>query len=104
VELQWPARAQPPALVPHPYRRHGDGQYQAAWSVTGNINYVALAGEFPTVNGVAQAGLTRFAVRALAPNKRAPIASSPPHPDADAVGRGSVRVQWKATWDMTTRP
>jgi hypothetical protein len=76
------------------------GQYQAAWSVTGNINYVALAGEFPTVNGVAQAGLTRFAVRALAPNKRAPIASSTLTPTLTRLGGGSVRVQWKATWDM----
>jgi hypothetical protein len=76
------------------------GQNQAAWSVTGNTNYVALAGEFPTVNGVAQAGLTRFALRALAPNKRAPIVSSGLTPTLTRLGGGSVKVQWQATWDM----
>jgi hypothetical protein len=35
-------------------------QYQAAWAVTGNARYVALGGEFPSVNGKAQAGLVRF--------------------------------------------
>jgi trimeric autotransporter adhesin len=76
------------------------GQGQAAWSVTGNANYVSFAGEFPYVNGVAQAGLTRFAIRALAPNKRAPIASSGLTPTLTKLGGGSVRLQWQATWDM----
>ena len=48
------------------------GQNQAAWSVTGNTSYVALGGEFPTVNGTAQQGLVRFAVRSIAPNKVGP--------------------------------
>ena len=30
---------------------------QAAWSVSGNSQYVVLGGEFPSVNGVAQQGL-----------------------------------------------
>ena len=34
------------------------GQAQAAWAVTGNSNYIALGGEFPSANGVAQAGLS----------------------------------------------
>jgi trimeric autotransporter adhesin len=76
------------------------GQGQAAWSVTGNSNYVSFAGEFPYVNGVAQAGLTRFAIRSLAPNKRAPIVSSGLTPTLTKLGGGSVRVQWQATWDM----
>ena len=29
------------------------GQDQAAWSVTGNANYISLGGEFPKVNGIA---------------------------------------------------
>ena len=48
------------------------GQSQAAWSVTGNTNYVVLGGEFPRVNGAAQQGLVRFAMKPLAPNKRRP--------------------------------
>ena len=38
------------------------GQNQAAWNVTGNGQYVVEGGEFPTVNGVGQQGLVRFAV------------------------------------------
>jgi hypothetical protein len=77
------------------------GQNQAAWTVSGNSEYVVLGGEFPTVNGVAQQGLTRFAVRAKAPNKRGPIrASGAPNPTAQALGGGQVRVTWQAAWDM----
>ena len=41
------------------------GQYQAGWNVTGTSNgdYVAFGGEFPSVNGVGQQGLVRFAKR-----------------------------------------
>ena len=42
------------------------GQSQAAWSVTGNADYVVVGGEFPTINGQAQQGLARFAVRSIA--------------------------------------
>ena len=39
------------------------GQYQAGWDVDGNNDYVVFGGEFPTVNGVGQQGLVRFARR-----------------------------------------
>ncbi len=39
------------------------GQSQAAWSVTSGAGYVALGGEFPTVDGRPQQGLTRYALR-----------------------------------------
>ena len=54
------------------------GQNQAAWSITGNDSYLSLGGEFPTVNGVAQQGLVRFAVRTVPgnPNKHGPELSS----------------------------
>ncbi len=45
---------------------------QAGWSVTGNKDYVAIGGEFPSVQGVAQQGLVRFAVKEKAPNKVGP--------------------------------
>jgi trimeric autotransporter adhesin len=76
------------------------GQYQAAWSVTGNSSYVVLGGEFPTVNGTAQQGLVRFAVRTIAPNRVGPVASSGLTPTATSQGNGTVRVVWRATWDM----
>ena len=49
------------------------GQAQAAWTVTGNSQYIVLGGEFPQVNGVNQRGLTRMGVAAVAPNKRGPL-------------------------------
>jgi hypothetical protein len=76
------------------------GQYQAAWSITGNSSYVVLGGEFPRVNGIAQQGLVRFAVSAIAPDRVAPQASSALTPTATAQGSGTVRVAWRATWDM----
>ncbi|WP_307796544.1 LamG-like jellyroll fold domain-containing protein [Actinomadura barringtoniae] len=75
-------------------------QYQAAWAVTGNADYVAMGGEFPSVNGKAQAGLVRFAVKDKAPNKTGPIASSLGAPTAVGLPGGKVRVSWKTTWDM----
>ena len=74
-------------------------QDQAAWSVTGNASYVAYGGEFPTVNGTAQAGLVRFAVKASAPNKVGPIPTSTLTPTVSALGSGQVAVSWTATWD-----
>ncbi|MFB4296090.1 LamG-like jellyroll fold domain-containing protein [Actinomadura sp. NTSP31] len=75
-------------------------QYQAAWAVTGNADYVAMGGEFPNVNGKAQQGLVRFAVKAKAPNKTGPQAADLGTPTATAMADGGVRVGWKTTWDM----
>jgi PKD domain-containing protein/concanavalin A-like lectin/glucanase superfamily protein len=75
------------------------GQFQGAWAVTGNSEYVALGGEFPRVNGVAQQGLTRFAVKSIATNKSGPIADELGTPAATALPTGYLRVAWKSTWD-----
>lgn len=76
-------------------------QYQAAWSVAGNDNYIVLGGEFPSVNGTAQQGLVRFAKRALAPNKRGPVrAAGAPTPTATAMTNGTIRLAWQAAYDM----
>ncbi|GAB3672559.1 hypothetical protein GCM10027589_42090 [Actinocorallia lasiicapitis] len=74
------------------------GQYQAAWTVVGNDQYIAMGGEFPTVDGRAQQGLIRMAVRSSAPGKVGPEAG--PAATASAVPGGGVRVTWPATWDM----
>ena len=76
------------------------GQSQAAWSVSGNSQYVVLGGEFPRVNGVAQQGLVRFAVPSLAPNKQGPMVSGANF-KASLLGfsNTSVRVAWPANWD-----
>lgn len=77
------------------------GQSQAAWSVSGNDDYVVLGGEFPRVNGVAQESLVRFAVRDLAPNNRGPVpAPNAPAPSARALTGESVRIGWQSAYDM----
>jgi PKD repeat protein len=75
------------------------GQGQAAWSVTGNDRYIAAAGEFPYVNGVAQYGLTRFAVTSIAPNKVGPVVNDELVPATASFMSGEARISWTATYD-----
>ncbi len=76
------------------------GQYQGAWSAAGNASYVVLGGEFPSVNGVAQQGLVRFAVKAIAPNKRGPVFGTTSAVTATSPLGGTAKVGWGALWDM----
>ncbi|MHA7278693.1 PKD domain-containing protein [Arthrobacter sp. MDT2-2] len=76
------------------------GQGQAAWSVTGNADYVVLGGEFPRVNGKGQQGLVRFAVRSIAPNKVGPtVTGAATNPTLTSTEAGRVTVKWTANWD-----
>jgi hypothetical protein len=73
---------------------------QGAWTVSGNSQYVVLGGEFPRVNGTAQQGLVRFAVRSIAPNKQGPVVTGTAlNPTATSSVAGTVRVGWRANWD-----
>jgi len=72
---------------------------QAAWSVTGNSNYLVLGGEFPIVNGVAQQGLVRFAKRSVAPNKMGPIYNATFNPNPISTDSGTVKVLFNSIWD-----
>ena len=72
------------------------GQFQGAWSLTGNADYIALGGEFPSVNGTAQAGLVRFAVGRIAPNRVGP-SSTTLTPSVVSLESGTVRVTWPTT-------
>ena len=77
------------------------GQSQAAWSVTGNGQYVVLGGEFPTVNGIGQQGLVRFAVAPTAPSLRGPMVTGGRFvPTLNAFSPGAVRVGFQANWDQ----
>ena len=69
---------------------------QAAWTVTGNGQYVVLGGEFPTVNGVAQQGLVRFAVEADRADKQGPLTGSNFKPERWSLAVRQARVAWLA--------
>lgn len=73
------------------------GAWQAAWSVVGNSQYIALGGEFTKANGKPQQGLVRYTIASNAPNKVGPegfpisgygVAASA----ADSKGKSTVRV------------
>ncbi len=76
------------------------GQSQAGWSTTSNQDYLLQGGEFPTVNGVGQQGLVRYAVPSLATKKQAPrVSGTAFNPTLLAVSNHAVRVKWQANWD-----
>lgn len=76
------------------------GQSQGPWAVSGNADYVAMAGEFRNVSGKPQQGLVRFAVRGLAPNTDGPrVAGANANPTLSYQSPGTVRVSWRANWD-----
>jgi hypothetical protein len=79
------------------------GMTQGAWSVTGNANYVVLGGEFPSVNGTAQQGLVRFALRAIAPNRQGPQGTAELKPTVAGAGSGSLLVTWRTAWDRDNK-
>jgi hypothetical protein len=79
------------------------GQYQAAWTVTGNSTYVVLGGEFPQVNGTGQQGLVRFAVKTTAPNKQGPQNVNELTPSLVALDGGTLRIGWPSAWDRDNK-
>jgi len=69
------------------------GQAQGPWSVAGNASYVVYAGEFTQVNNQPQQGLSRFAVKSIAPNKDAPeLLESSWSPTTESYSPGTVRI------------
>jgi hypothetical protein len=79
------------------------GQTQGAWSTAGTSQYLVLGGEFPRINGIAQQGLARFAVREIAPNLSGPMGYDTLKPTLTGVSRGTVRATWTAAWDRDNR-
>ncbi len=74
------------------------GQYQAAWSISGNDRYVVYAGEFPRVNGTAQQGLVRFALPGTAPSRMGPTGAGLT-PTVTSPAPGTARVVWQESHD-----
>lgn len=80
------------------------GQYQAGWNVAGNNDYVVFGGEFPSVNGVGQQGLVRFAIRPIAPADEGPrFVGGSIVPRLVPVSSTAVRVSWPAGYDRDSR-
>jgi hypothetical protein len=75
------------------------GQNQAAWTVEANDQYVVLGGEFRNVNGQRQQGLVRFTRKENAPNRQGPLRFDEVKPSLTPLGPGTVRVDWRASWD-----
>ncbi|QDP95167.1 PKD domain-containing protein [Microlunatus elymi] len=76
------------------------GAHQAVWSLTGNSQYLAAGGEFPTAGGKAQQGLVRFAISSIAPNKvGVKDLGGTTNPTVSAIPGYGVRINWKLNWD-----
>ncbi len=84
-----------PALAQGTYTGVG----QAAWSVTGNGRYVVMGGEFPSVNGVGQQGLVRFAAKSTTSRQGPTYAGAALAPRLLSVRAGTVRVAFQADSD-----
>jgi PKD repeat protein len=85
-----------PSMLPGTFT----GQDQAAWTVTGNDQYVVYGGEFTFVNNVRQQGLARMAVREAAPNKQGPrLAGAAFNPRVASFAPGKVSVTWPTNYD-----
>jgi PKD repeat protein len=77
------------------------GQNQAAWSVTGNSDYIVMGGEFTRVNGQNQQGLVRFARPGIAPNKHGPTLFNATYPlNVSSTEAGKVRIGWSTNEDI----
>ena len=100
--FNWEGTPAPSELVWFPDLEAGTftGQQQAAWSISGNSDYLVLGGEFQRVNKTAQQGLVRFARKGLAPNKSGPMLSgSEFRPALTSPAAGLVRGSIPANYD-----
>jgi hypothetical protein len=76
------------------------GSNQAPWTVTANDDYVVYGGEFLKVDGVAQQGLVRFAVKEIAPNDVGPgLRGAEFGLTATSPADGQVRLTWPGNAD-----
>ncbi|KQU65500.1 PKD domain-containing protein [Phycicoccus sp. Root101] len=100
---EWRGKARTPSIVtwlPDMTMGTYTGQFQAGWNVTGNADYVLYGGEFPTVNGVGQQGLVRFARKPIAPAKQGPLfATGVFTPRLVPTSSSTLRVSWTAGYD-----
>ena len=100
--FNWAGNPRPSMINWFPILLNGTytGQGQAAWSVTGNGEYVVMGGEFPTVNGIGQQGLSRFAVKAVSGAKMGPsVTGARFMPSVTTRSTGTARIAFQANSD-----
>ncbi|WP_344710937.1 PKD domain-containing protein [Aeromicrobium flavum] len=98
-----PGAPRPELLNWWPTAAVGSISGQATWAVDAEGDYTVFGGEFPRINGQAQAGLVRYAKRSVAsnPKKRGPQNSAAAiNPSARSVRPGEVRLSWPANRDQ----
>ena len=100
---EWRGKALAPSIVswlPDMSMGSYTGQYQAGWNVVGNDDYILYGGEFPTVNGVGQQGLVRFARKPVSPARQGPMfAGGVFTPRLVPTSSSTLRVSWPAGYD-----
>ncbi|MFE4948611.1 PKD domain-containing protein [Leifsonia sp. NPDC056665] len=76
------------------------GQGQAVWSLAGDSRYLVAGGEFPSVNGQAQYGLTRFAFDSVQRSTTGPNNNTALTPTATSSTSGQAKIAWTSTFDQ----
>lgn len=77
------------------------GQAQGPWTVSGNADYVVMAGEFTKVNGTQQQGLVRFPAPEVGPNDEGPTTFAADYPlNVSSTEAGKVRINWSTNRDI----
>ncbi len=80
------------------------GLGQAGLSITGSGDYIAVAGEFTSVNNQRYQGIVRFSTKPAAAKQGPRIASADwTLPTATATAEGRVRVTTTTNWDRDNR-
>ncbi|KRB37165.1 PKD domain-containing protein [Microbacterium sp. Root180] len=102
IYADWAGYPAPAAVNWYPDWTTGtaSGSGQAAWTVTGNSQYVVFGGEFPLVNGQRNQGIARFARTPSTGANQAPrLSGANWTPTARSVSAGTAHVQIPANWD-----
>lgn len=78
--------------------------HNGPWAIDANSEYVVVGGEFTTVNGSPQQGLTRFAARSVpdAVNNGPQVPFHAPEVQR-AWWTDEVTIRWTGTWDAQNR-
>ena len=83
----------------------GPYDVQPTISIESDDDYVVVGGQFPSVNGIAQQGIVRFANPSKSPHADGPQIKDPQasattsRPTLRAVAGNLVRVTWPTNWD-----